>query len=184
MCTAIIGTLLQMVGASSAADDDKAAAGYDAAVSEQNAAISDQTAADVTAKGHSDEEQYLRKVAQLQGTQRATIAANNIDASSGSALDIQAQTAAAGAADASRIRSNALREAWGYKVEAQNYRNDAAFERTTGKLRAHTRILTAYGNAASTLGDAYNKTGGFGFGDSAPSGGNSSAPTDSGGWGL
>ena len=43
----------------------------------------------------------------------------------GSFGDVLEQTAATGELDALTIRSNALREAWGHRVEAANYRYQA-----------------------------------------------------------
>ena len=51
------------------------------------------------------------------GRARASLAAQGVSLSSGSALDIQAQDAGIGAFDAQMIRNNAAREAWGITTE-------------------------------------------------------------------
>lgn len=58
------------------------------------------------------------KTAELQGQQRAQLAANGVDLGSGGATDILAGTKYMGIRDALTISDNATRTAWGYNSQA------------------------------------------------------------------
>jgi hypothetical protein len=90
----------------------------------------------------------------MVGTQRAGFAAGNIDVGSGSAVDVQADTAFMGELDALQIRTNAAREAWGYSVEADDMRKRAVIARKTGVMVAATgreNATSTYIQGANTL---------------------------------
>jgi hypothetical protein len=66
-------------------------------------------------------EQQRKKVAMIQGAQRAAMGGSGGNVESGTFADIQLDTATLGETDAQNIRTNSLREAWGYKNQATNY---------------------------------------------------------------
>lgn len=72
-------------------------------------------------RGNVAAEQQRRKIAQIQGAQRAAMGGSGGDVESGSFADIQLDTVTLGETDAQNIRTNALREAWGFKNQQQNY---------------------------------------------------------------
>lgn len=126
-------------------------------IANHNAELSEAQAQDALAIGAVNEQRQRAKTKQLIGSQRANLAAQGIDIETGSALDVQTGTAALGEDDALMIRTNAAREAWGYRAQASNYRFGGEVARTTAKQQAVGTLLTgggkAYGNY-STL----NKT--------------------------
>ena len=63
--------------------------------------------------------------------------------------DFQGDPAAIGEQDALTIRANAARQAWGYKVEANNYRNEGRVAKATGRNAAAGTYLTTAANAMS-----------------------------------
>src|SRR3546814_7084778 len=89
--------------------------------------------------GAVQEEQHRAKVRQLAGAQRADFAARGIDLRSGVVQDLVGETYTMGEADALTIRFNAMNEAWGYRTQAVNSRNNARMARFGGKQigRAH-----------------------------------------------
>lgn len=91
-----------------------------------NAAIADMQAADAINRGNDAVFKSQLRTAQLKGSQTATLAAHGVALDQGSALDILTSTDVMGAADAATIRDNANKEAWGDKVQASNYRAQAA----------------------------------------------------------
>lgn len=145
------GILMQVLGTKQETQASVTEAGFERAIALSNAGEARRVAADTRAAGHEAESAYLTKVAQLTGRQRATFAANNVE-QSGTALDVMADTAGEGAADASRIRSNAIREAWGYDVEAKNQDTRAQFAKYAGKAAKKGGILTG---GAQLLGGGY-----------------------------
>jgi hypothetical protein len=76
------------------------------------------------------------------GSQRAAMGAQGIDLESGSALDIQKETASLGAEEAMIIKNNSWMEAWGYRVAENDLYGQAKYARITGKNTARNTILT------------------------------------------
>jgi hypothetical protein len=82
------------------------------------------------------------------------MAASGVDINSGSAADVQANTATIGALDEATIRNNAAREAFGYTTQATDYLTRARFARTA----ASNAALGVEGDEASTLLTGVGKT--------------------------
>lgn len=131
----------------------KAEGEYEAAIHEQNADIAEAQARDAIERGKTKEGRFRRDVSQLKGSQRARLAAQGIDISSGSAGYLQADTAVIGEVDALTIRNNAAREAWGFKVQAADARNKAALTRMGGGNRARALRDASYSTLISGATD-------------------------------
>lgn len=86
-----------------------------------NAEVSRLQGLDAINRGNAAAEQQRRKVLQIQGAQRAAMGASGGNVETGSFADIQLDTATLGETDAQNIRTNSLREAWGYKAQSTNY---------------------------------------------------------------
>lgn len=164
VATLAIAMLLTAGAGAYQADAQKKAGEYQAEIDKQNADLNDFKAGQVAEIGAIQEEQHRAKVRQMAGTQRANLAANGIDLGSGTAQDIVDETYTLGEADALTIRFNAMNEAWGYRVAAQNDRNHAAFALTTGKNQARGTYLSTAASLASMAG-------GFGGGGGGGGGG-------------
>ena len=117
--------------------------------SEEDSKVMLQQASQAKEIGNIEEERHLKRVRQMISSQRTAAAANGIDTNFGSPLDLQAETAGLGAADAQQIRTNALREAWGFKVGSVNSLNRASAARTGGRNAAIGTLLTTAASAAS-----------------------------------
>lgn len=83
---------------------------------------------------------FTLKAGQIKSSQRASMAANGIDLGVGNAAEIQASTDIMTEIDRNTIEANAVRSAWGYRMEgttaknagdqqALNYRTDAAMRK-------------------------------------------------------
>jgi hypothetical protein len=126
---------------------------YQGKVDENNAQLADYQAQNTALAGSIEEERQRAKVRQMVGTQRAALAANGLDLSEGTPLDLVVETAAVGTEDALNIRYNAMREAWGYRAQAQGYRDKAKYDRAAGRSGAFGTLLTtgatAFGMASA-----------------------------------
>lgn len=91
------------------------------AQSDYNAAVADMQAKDSINRGNVAMEAQRMKVAQIQSAQRAAMGGSGGLVDSGSFADIQLDTATFGAQDVQNIRTNSLREAWGFKTQEANY---------------------------------------------------------------
>lgn len=89
---------------------------------EFNRQAAERQADDAIKRGKRDVAAMKRKTRNIIGSQRAAFAAQGIDVESGSAAEIQADTAALSAADELTIRNNSYREAFGFRSQALNFR--------------------------------------------------------------
>lgn len=121
----------------------KAQAAYQQQVYELNAQSAELQARDAIIRGQKTEAALRRQSKQLIGKQRAEIAAQGIDVSTGSAAEIQAETRQMTTQDAIEIQNNAWREAWGYRFEAQNLRSRGVLEKTAADFKATQTLLTS-----------------------------------------
>lgn len=142
-------TLVGAAGAKQSADANAAAQEYNAKVADMNATLAERRARNALERGREAEQLKRQEVSQLQGKQKAAMAANGVDLSFGSPLDTLVSTATLGEIDALTIRKNAANEAYDYKVDAVNKRSDAALSRANatntkkaGNLAVAGTILT------------------------------------------
>lgn len=167
MCDPVTGlmvasTLLSAGGAIQQGNAAAATGRYNAKIAEMNATISEKRAYDAIERGQQEEQKKRAETARLMGAQQAAMAANGVDLSFGSPLDVITGTAALGELDALTIRSNAAREEYDYRVQAASQRAQGSLELMKGQsaqtgswLSAGSTILSGGANAAK-----YAKTGG------------------------
>jgi hypothetical protein len=140
--------------AKKAGEAGQTAAESQADLADYNAQVATVQADDAVARGGEEESRFRAGTRGLIGTERAGQAAGNVDVGYGSALDVQADTAYLGELDALTIRTNAAREAWGYKVQAEDLHARARIARRTGVMVAETgraQANAAYLGGASNL---------------------------------
>lgn len=107
-----------------------------AQLAEYNAAVAALQAEDTVKRGEQDVHRFRSRTRILVGEQRAAFAAGNVDVGYGSTVDVQADAAYLGELDALTARTNAAREAWGFRVEAEDLRQRAAIARQEGEAAA------------------------------------------------
>lgn len=123
-------------------------ASYNAAVARNNAAIAKANANLKLAEGTRAEELQRLKTGQLLGAQKAAFAGGNIDISTGSPLDVFADTARMGELDALTLRYNAETEARGLRQTAHAFGAEAGQLMTAGYTNAATSLLGGGGQVA------------------------------------
>lgn len=143
MC--FVSASLEAFSAFQQASAQKNAADYEAQVQANNAKIAAWQRSDALQRGEVEAQQRMRQTADMLGKQRAALAASGVDLNQGSAQDLLASTAFIGQEDVNTITNNAAREAWGYDVQAQNYRNNASFERWKSKMASPGRAAAMAG---------------------------------------
>src|SRR6266571_3446031 len=107
-----------------------------AGVYEYNANALKLQAVDAVERGKETEEVFRKQLKGFIGTQRTGYAAQNVDISTGSPVEVQMDTAKQGEHDALTIRTNAAREAWGFQTAAGGEQLQANATRKLGKLQA------------------------------------------------
>ncbi|MBA4359811.1 MAG: hypothetical protein C0411_03650 [Pseudomonas sp.] len=148
MCwMALIPVAVAMVGGMMGAQNAKQEGAYNSGMLKQNAAFKDQTAQETLNAGDTSADWQRVRAGQAVGTQRSAQAANGIDVNSGSAAQLQDDTAMLGELDALTIQNNAAREAYGYKTQAQQDRSNAQQVLTNAGNKATGSILGGFGSA-------------------------------------
>lgn len=123
----------------------------DSATALANAKLADAQAADATARGA-----YKARDIEIAGRQEgaAMLAASSAGNVTGPSVDDSLAISAEKAArDATIVKANAAREAWGFKSEAASSRAAAASSRKAGLLGALGSSLSGAATVASVVGD-------------------------------
>jgi hypothetical protein len=120
-----VGAGISAYGSYSSSKAQKDALGYQEKEAEMNAQLQGKMAEDAIARGNRDAQDHMQKAAMMKSSQKAAIAANGIDVSQGSPASILDDTDYMAKVDVGRIKGNAQREAWGYKVGQRNANSTA-----------------------------------------------------------
>lgn len=163
------GGASQYFGQRKQADATIAQGDYEARMLGQNADVADAQASDAVARGALAEQKVRGDTRATVGTQRVGLAAQGIDPNVGSAGDVQAEAKQVGEFDALTTRLNAAREAWGFKTQAQDYRNQAALTRAGAANRAGAMRTAASGTLLTTATNLYGQSRSWSSGGGASS---------------
>ena len=120
-----------------------------------NARLADLRAEDAIKRGERDAKDHRQRVRTLIGSNRANLAAQGLELDDDSALDVQLNNAEIGAVEEERIKNDAWRESWGYKVTANDFRTNAEFTELGAKNRAKQTLITGGLNAVKDVSSAY-----------------------------
>ncbi|MDQ8050740.1 hypothetical protein [Luteibacter sp.] len=146
---AVTGLVLGVAGGVQQASAQKAAGEAQEAQAKENAKAADTQARNAVLTGQVEEDRRRQQTRQFLAAQRTSFAANNVDMSVGTPAELLGDTAAIGEQDALTIRANAAREAWGYKVDANNSRNQGRMAKAAGRNQAMGTYLTTAADAAT-----------------------------------
>jgi hypothetical protein len=145
------GTAMNVIGQGQQAQAQAGQANYQAQVARNNQMLAERNATLAEQQGAADVQRQQLKTAQLEGSQRAALAAQGGDVNSGSPLDILGDTARAGATDVATIRNNAAQQAYGYRLQGANAAGQASLSSATA---ANTMANLPFGIGSSLLGGA------------------------------
>jgi hypothetical protein len=161
------------------AQAQRSAARFEERRLEMNARLAAIQAEDARVRGEQAVDVSQASTRRLLGSQRAALAAQGIDVASGSALDVQEATAGLGAMDALTIRNNAVREAWGFRMQELDSRTQARYTRLAGRQEVASTILAGGLGAARDFA-AYGARSGAGGRGGAPAAPNTGYSTSGG----
>lgn len=123
---------------------------YQGRLASYNARMLDLQARDARERGLFAIGRHQRDVRGLIGAQRAALAAQGVQVDSGTAAEIQTQTAAQSAEDVGILADNAAREAWGFEQQAAISRWQGKSARVSGAIGGFATLLgTGAGTAAN-----------------------------------
>ena len=151
-----IGGVGQAFGAYYQAQGQKTALKLQARMAEINAQIAQGQARDALMRGERQEQGSRMQAAQLKSSQRAAMAASGIDLGSETSAAILTSTDYLSEMEANTIKANALREAWGYRMEAVGRRGEAGMARATARgISPVGEGLTSLLTSASSVAGNY-----------------------------
>ena len=130
-----------MINALIQSDAIRSEAKFQSAMAKINERRAQLQAEDAIARGESEAGRYGEKVKQVVGQQKVSFAAQGVALDSGSVQAVQEDTMRAGQADVDTIRTNAFREAMGFKTQAQDYGMQSRMVKSTAQARAAGTLL-------------------------------------------
>lgn len=176
------GSKQQAQVAQNTARQEQAVQNYQAKVSDNNAQIAEWQAQDAIRQGHLEEQNLRLDSRMLRSAQRTKMAANGIMLDSDTAIDVLTSTDYLTERDASVIKDNARRNAWGYQLQKTNYQDQAEAQRYGADMSGHnaasispsramtTSLLGSAARAAPALYGMYQGSAGAGAGGSGAGG--------------
>ncbi len=126
---------------------------YQEAVANRNAKMQENQATDARARGVVAGEEQRDRARQMGAQQATALAGSGLDISSGTSLDLFAETATLGEYDAQVAENNAAREAFGFGNRAEESRMSGRNARSAGRNNAFGTLLTS----GASAGNIYNK---------------------------
>lgn len=139
----IASTAIGTVSSVQQGKQQKAMYNYQAQVAEENAKIANKNAANERQTGIEEARLQRMKTLQAVGSQQAAMAANGMDVTQGTSLDIIEDTAAMGELDALQIQTNYERKALAYEQQGLNYSNESRMDVIAGKNAYKTGMINA-----------------------------------------
>ena len=150
-----LGSILGIGTSYNNAKLQKTQLGVQADIARLNAGLAEKSAQGALARGEREQQAARLSTAQLKSRQRATLAANGVDLGVGSAANILDSTDLLGEVDANTIAANAVRSAWGYRLQSTSLENQANIaDATAGSISptaaAFTSLLGSGAQVASS----------------------------------
>lgn len=125
---------------------------YQEKVGKNNAKAAEYAAADAMARGAVAEQQQRARTRALMGQQKAALAANGIDIGTGTGSLLLTDTAGLGEFDALTVRNNAMKQAYGMNVQADNLLSEGKAARAGANMASFGTALTGGSQMASIYG--------------------------------
>lgn len=147
-----------LAGSFADAQSIRAQGDYQNEMAKINAKYAEFSAESAIKRGDKAATDVKKQTKKLIGSQRAALAAQGIQIDSGSALDVQEDTAMIGQQEALKIKNNAWMEAFGFKVQAQQDTQQGKIAKMAANNTASATIATGGWQAVSGGLDAISKS--------------------------
>lgn len=129
---------------------------YARRMTEINGRRADMAARDAILRGEAEAVKYGQKVSGFVGSQKAALAAQGIEISTGDASKLIEETRLAGSQNVAKIRMNAFRESLGIQVEQVEAERRARWGSISAEFEAGQTMLGAGLRAGMTAYQAYS----------------------------
>jgi hypothetical protein len=162
----IAGTAFGMYSSHQQGKAMQAQHNYQAHIARNNALIAERNAAEERQAGLEDSRRIRLNTIALMGQQQVAMAANGIDISQGTPLDLLADTATKGELDAQMSVYQAERRALNFETQAGNFTNQSNLDILAGQNARRAGTMNAVATGINGLGNALSSAVGFGLGGS------------------
>lgn len=158
----LAGGAVSAYGSIAKGNAEASAYNYKAGVAQVNTRIAEQNRDYAYAAGGREAARYGANAAQRMGKIITGQGASGLDVNSGSAVDVRASQRTADIADQKTIQENAGRRAYGFSVQAENFRAEESMNRSAASNAKSAGVLGAVssliGSATSVAGKWYQGT--------------------------
>ena len=154
---AAAGAVVTAYGTYQKGQAEQAAAKYQQRVAKNNAILAERSAVDAEQRGAVAEAQARARGRMIIGAQKAAFAAGGIDVGSDTVGDITSSQAGLNELDALTVRSNASREAAGFRTEGMNYNAQALALKAQGQNASYFSKMGAASTLLTGSADVANK---------------------------
>lgn len=158
---AAVGTATSVAGQLQSASAQKASADYQSKVAIGNQTIATQNADFAAAEGEQQAAVQEQKTRAQEGSILAGQASSGVDVNSATDKAVRASESELGALDANTIKSNAIRQAYGFETQATNFGNSASADtatagndQTSGFFGGASGLLSGAGSAGQNYAKA------------------------------
>ena len=156
---AIVGGGLSALGTFEQGNAAEYAASKKEEADRDNATLAQLHAADALQKGQRAAGQLRQKGTATASAARVGYAASGIDENSGTAAQVEATSRSNAELDALTTMNNATRDAWGYKVQAKQFDDQAAVDAENEDAIGTSTFLTGFGQILGGAGSAAGSMG-------------------------
>ena len=156
-----------IAGGISSANAARAQGADDLRTARLRALLANRQAMDAVSRGNYEAGLHRMKGTLTIGAQRAAAGASGVDSSSGTAAEVFADTRVMSELDALTTQNNALREAWGYKVQSSQALEAGLLAKKRADAQATAHLVQAGMSAVGTAADIGGKLVGGGGGGAA-----------------
>lgn len=155
---ALAGIGLSALGSYNQKKADNAYLKYQASMNRINARLANMSAESALRQGEKQQANIMMQTAKLKGAQKTGYAAGGIDLASRSVQNVLNETDYLGEVDRNQAAANALTNAWGYRLQATDFENNANILQSQRQSPWGAALSTAVGgilgseSAMSTIG--------------------------------
>lgn len=157
LAAAAVGTMISMQQQKQQGKALAQQAQYRAQVAQNNQVLAERAAQDALQRGGVEEARQRMATNQNIGRQRAALAGSGQVVDTGSALTAITDTRAIGELDAQTIRSNAEREALGFRIKGMDFEAESALSRASGRQALTDSKYAQAGTLVSGIGNVSSK---------------------------
>lgn len=154
----VAGAISGAVGSFYSARMTKNQLAFDAEMAHINARVAELGARSAFERGQKEIASLTMQAGRLKSSQRAAMAANGIDLGEGNAAEVQASTSLMAEIDKQTLEANAVKSAWGYRIEATNMESAAMMKEGSAAgispaMSGMSSLLTSAGRVANSWYD-------------------------------